>query len=94
MFASNAVKGCQAGSSSCRKERSLDQLFRDRTVTRDSLAAQLSKIRALKAQVRGAHLKAHLAKLRILTPEQIAQYATLRGYTGSTNEHNMTHHHN
>ena len=32
---------------------------------------------------RGAHLEAHLAQVEILTPEQNARYAQLRGYEGS-----------
>ena len=35
-------------------------------------------------QVRGAHLEAHLAQVEILTAEQNASYAHLRGYGGSS----------
>jgi hypothetical protein len=51
-----------------------------------SLAAALARIGELQAKVRGAHLEAHLAQARILTPGQTARYVELRGY-GSGHAH-------
>jgi Spy/CpxP family protein refolding chaperone len=62
----------------------LDQLFAAKTVTPQLLAGSLSEIGSLQARVRGAHLEAHLAQVEILTPEQNARYAQLRGYGAST----------
>jgi Spy/CpxP family protein refolding chaperone len=92
LFASMQSKAARLGAALVAEERRLDELFRERSVTSDSLAAQLTKIGALQAEVRGAHLEAHLAELRILTPAQTAKYASLRGYTVQPGEHDTTHH--
>jgi hypothetical protein len=85
-------KAARLGAALVDEERHLDQLFRERSVTSDSLASQLSKIGALQAEVRGAHLEAHLAELQILTPAQTAEYAALRGYAAQPVGHDMPHH--
>jgi Spy/CpxP family protein refolding chaperone len=92
LFASMQSKAARLGAALVEEERRLDQLFREGNVTSDSLAAQLRKIGALQADLRGAHLEAHVAERRILTPEQAAQYANLRGYSDQASEHNGMHH--
>ena len=62
------------------KERELDRMFASRTVTEESLQESLRQIGSLQAEVRVTHLAAHLEQARILTPEQAARYAQLRGY--------------
>lgn len=52
----------------------------------------MAGIGALQAEVRGAHLEAHLAQVDILTPEQNALYAKLRGY-GESAAHPGSHSH-
>lgn len=95
LFTSMQSKAATLGAALVEEERRLDQSFRERTVTDDFLAAELNKIGALQAEVRGAHLEAHLAELRILTPEQAAKYVSLRGYAVRPVEHHDTtqHHH-
>ena len=73
-------------------ERELDALFASRQATRDRLVAQLDRIGTLQAQLRAAHLEAHLEQARILTPEQSRRYAVLRGYTGAAGGHGAGHH--
>ena len=68
-------------------ERELDALFASRQVTRERLSAQLDRIGALQAQLRAAHLDAHLEQARILTPEQATRYAALRGYADAAGSH-------
>ena len=63
-------------------EREIDAMFAKATVTAESLRAKLDEAAAAQARVRQAHLDAHLAQRAILTPEQIAAYAVLRGYVG------------
>ena len=92
LFASMQSKAARLGAALVEEEGRLDQLFHERNVTRDSLAAELSKIGALQAEVGGAHLEAHLAELGILTPEQTAKYASLRGYAGHPADDDTTHH--
>jgi Spy/CpxP family protein refolding chaperone len=93
LFVSMQSKAARLGAALVEEERRLDQAFRERTVTSDFLAAELSKIGALQADLRGAHLEAHLAELQILTPEQAAKYSSLRGYaTPQTESDGMSHH--
>ena len=62
------------------EERKLDRLFASATVTQASLQQSVTRIGSLQAEVRAAHLEAHLEQARILTPEQRARYLQLRGY--------------
>jgi Spy/CpxP family protein refolding chaperone len=86
LFAAMASKARGLGQTLVERERSLDRQFADRTITPEALSRSLEEIGALQAKVRGAHLEAHLAQVAILTPEQNAMYARLRGYA-STDEH-------
>jgi hypothetical protein len=61
-------------------EAALDRLFADKKVTRDSLDDSLSRIARDQADLRAAHLRYHLAMVELLSPEQVARYADLRGY--------------
>jgi hypothetical protein len=61
-------------------EASLDRLFADKNVTRDSLDESLSRIARDQAELRAAHLRYHLAMVELLSPDQTARYAELRGY--------------
>jgi hypothetical protein len=61
-------------------ERELDRLFATRTVAPASLTAALDRVARAQAQLRGAHLQAHLAQARILDARQVAMYNRLRGY--------------
>jgi Spy/CpxP family protein refolding chaperone len=76
-------------------ERDLDRLFATKTVNPELLASTLSNIGALQAKIRDTHLEAHLAQSKILTPEQTARYAALRGYADSGEHlgHHMQHKH-
>ncbi|HZF25743.1 MAG TPA: Spy/CpxP family protein refolding chaperone [Steroidobacteraceae bacterium] len=65
------------------EERTLDGLFANGTVTPQLLENSLARIASLQARLRGTHLEAHLAQASILTPEQNAHYAQLRGYGGA-----------
>jgi Spy/CpxP family protein refolding chaperone len=86
LFAAMASKAVSLGRALIDEERRLDQLFATKSVTADGLSRSLDAIAALQAKVRGAHLEAHLVQAEILTPEQSAGYARLRGY-GSGNAH-------
>lgn len=61
-------------------ERQLDASFSDKSVTTESLAAAVRRIALLQGQLREIHLKAHVAQVAALTPEQIRRYDELRGY--------------
>jgi hypothetical protein len=69
------------------EERRLDRLYADRMATRESVSARLERIGALQAKLRGVHLDAHLEQARILSADQVAQYARLRGYSAHAGHH-------
>jgi Spy/CpxP family protein refolding chaperone len=64
------------------REAELDRLFASREVTRATLESSLAEISKLQGELRRVHLEAHLAQTDLLTPEQVASYAELRGYGG------------
>ncbi|HWB44612.1 MAG TPA: periplasmic heavy metal sensor [Hyphomicrobiaceae bacterium] len=72
------------------QETRLDRLFARHEVTPATLAAATAEIGATQGKLRAAHLKYHLAMMEVLTPEQVAAYRKLRGYTSSQP---MPHHH-
>jgi Spy/CpxP family protein refolding chaperone len=80
LLASMSAKASSSGRALVDKERELDQLFATRAITAERLSSTLKEIGALQAQVRSAHLEAHLAQVEILSPEQNARYRALRGY--------------
>ena len=62
-------------------EEEMDNAFVNGTVTASFLEEKISASAELYGQLRVVHLKNHLAMMDILTPEQVAQYNDLRGYT-------------
>lgn len=91
LFDSMQSKAATLGRALVDAERELDRLFADGMASRESVAAVLSRIGELQAKVRGAHLEAHLEQARLLTPEQNAKYAELRGYAAASSH--SGHHH-
>jgi Spy/CpxP family protein refolding chaperone len=83
LFKTMENKAVALGRSLIEKERQLDLAFAEKSVTRDSLRQTLQGIALLQAQLRQAHLEAHLEQVNILTPAQISTYNTLRGYDQS-----------
>jgi hypothetical protein len=87
-------RATEAGAKLVEQERQLDRRFADGSMTKDALAASLARIGELQAEVRRAHLDAHLAQVDVLTAEQRAAYMRLRGYTHSApaaGGHHMKH---
>ncbi len=77
-------------------ERALDAAFRSRRIDADTLATTLAEIGAMTAQLRGAHLRAHLEQTALLSEAQIATYVRLRGYDddpGHAQRHQHGNHH-
>jgi hypothetical protein len=62
------------------QERRLDELFGRSEVEAESLRAVLDEAARVQAELRFAHLRAHLAMRALLTPQQVARYDELRGY--------------
>ena len=63
-------------------EAQLDEAFRDENIDEEKLARLAGEIAGVEGRLRETHLAAHLKTKSILTPEQIAAYDQLRGYTG------------
>jgi len=70
-------------------------LFASREITPALLATSLDRIGTLQAKMRNTHLQAHIDEERVLSPEQNARFAQLRGYgnPGSTMHHDGSHDH-
>ena len=62
------------------QECRLDGLFSERKVTPAAMRQSVETISRLQGQLRLAHLDAHLAMMKVLTPAQIAAYNLHRGY--------------
>ena len=62
-------------------EAELDREFAAGAVNEDQLRDQVQAIAALQGKLRFTHLRYHLVVAQLLTPEQIARYNELRGYT-------------
>jgi Spy/CpxP family protein refolding chaperone len=64
------------------QERALDEAFRSRSINRDDLASRVQAIGALQAQLRTAHLLAHLESVTVLSSEQVRKYYELGAHGG------------
>lgn len=93
LFNRMQARAQELGRSLVARERELDEQFASRTITPESLEALVRGIGELQAQVRAAHLEAHLAQLAILTPAQVDKYAELRGYTSAVPHNGHAHVH-
>jgi Spy/CpxP family protein refolding chaperone len=94
LFASMQARAWTLGQALIDEERKLDRLFATKAITPGTLNRALAEIGGLQAQIRAAHLESHLAQTEILTPEQVVQYATLRGYgSGGHDGHRGNHKH-
>jgi len=62
-------------------EEAIDGEFLDGTITEEFLKEKVLESAGLYGQLRIIHLKYHLFMVDILTPQQVAQYNELRGYT-------------
>ena len=74
------------------KEQELNRLFANGSIDKESLNKLLLEIGALQANIRYAHLSAHIEQQALLTKHQIKLYDQLRGYGTSNNgEHLHSH---
>ena len=81
-------------------EQDMDGAFANKTITRENLKLLLDKSADLYAQLRFAHLSAHLDTIQMLTIEQVQMYNMMRGYdsgskdntTSTSNDGSSSHH--
>ena len=94
IFSQMKIEAIRLGKELVDGEAKLDKLFQEGIITPEELDKQLSAIEGTRAQLRGVHLKAHLAQRTVLTQHQLNQYDNLRGYSGGSKSHshsNMSH---
>ncbi len=75
-------------------EAVLARRFRHRHIDEAAVSDLTAEIAGLRGELRAIHLLAHLETTAVLTPEQIADYQTLRGYhqgTGGDHSHHPGH---
>ena len=62
-------------------EKEIDDTFVNGTITEQVLQGKILESADLYGRLRIVHLKYHLSMVDILTPQQVAQYNEIRGYT-------------
>ncbi|HLL16442.1 MAG TPA: periplasmic heavy metal sensor [Pyrinomonadaceae bacterium] len=62
------------------RERELDAMFAKGEIDARRLREATGRVARLQGDLRAAHLAAHLAMRRLLSPQQIMKYDELRGY--------------
>ena len=87
IFARMEASAKKHGADLVEAERELEALFRSRQITPASLSHAVERVASRQAQVRNAHLVAHIEQTNLLTAEQTAQYVALRGYGGHHGKH-------
>jgi Spy/CpxP family protein refolding chaperone len=90
LFAAMKREAVPLGERLINLESELDTLFASKSITQASLKSSMTTIGAVQGDLRAAHLKYHLLTLEVLTPQQVARYSELRGYTQSSGQ-NHTH---
>jgi Spy/CpxP family protein refolding chaperone len=78
-------------------EAALDRLFIDHRATLASITAASEQAGRSEAAARVVHLKYHLAMMKVLTPEQVAEYEALGSHVdtaaAATSSRGHDHHH-
>lgn len=82
LFEEMRTRAVELGERVVAREIELDRLFAETEVDDASLRHVLHEIALTKADLRGTHLRAHLAVRELLTEWQISEYDRLRGYDG------------
>lgn len=72
-------------------ETRLEKLFAMAEADSSTIARLTQEIAVVNGQIRLAHLQAHVAMKKILTPHQVTIYDRLRGYSGNSEHHIFKH---
>ena len=92
LFDAMKAEAIPIGEELIKLEAALDALFANKAVTPSNLATTTEIIGATQAKLRNAHLKYHLTAAVVLSREQLAQYAHLRGYGAGGGDRHKRHH--
>lgn len=90
-FESMNAKAKQLGELIVEREQQLSRGFATGTITSSEMQTQTEELAKLYGELRAAHLAAHLEVTPLLSPEQIATYNALRGYTDGETLHHHGH---
>jgi Spy/CpxP family protein refolding chaperone len=80
------------GEAYIRAEKAVDQAFKAGPANATDVSARVTEANRLLGEVRLSHLLAHVEVTPLLTPEQRARYAELRGYASGGAHHQMHKH--
>lgn len=80
IFSAMQSRAIELGKQIITLETELDRHFANQRIDLDTLEKLLMETGALEAELRYAHLLAHLEQHAVLTSQQIQQYNKLRGY--------------
>jgi Spy/CpxP family protein refolding chaperone len=69
------------------EEATLDHLFAEKKATQAALNESVARVASAQGDLRAAHLRYHLAMTELLSTEQVARYAELRGYSSGMQHH-------
>lgn len=83
IYASMLERAVAVGTAVLALERALDEAFATGIAVEDDVEARVREIASRRGELRAIHLTAHVATRALLTPEQRAHYAVMRGYAGS-----------
>lgn len=87
LFDTMQARAMRLGKALVHAERALDRDFAERTIDPDRLAQATAHIASLHARLRQVHLEAHLEQRQLLSAQQVAKYAELRGYANDSVQH-------
>jgi Spy/CpxP family protein refolding chaperone len=76
-------RATELGRAIVERERELDGHFAEKTINERVMHEKILEIGRLHAELRAAHLRAHLRMREVLTPAQVDKYDELRGYRTS-----------
>jgi Spy/CpxP family protein refolding chaperone len=80
LFAQMQAEAIAAGEQVIASETALDRLFREGAAETASVQAATAEAARAQGKLRAVHLRYHLRMREVLSPEQTAKYAALRGY--------------
>jgi len=92
LYQAMKIKAKKYGSFLVEKEKEIESLFLAKEVDSIKLEKLAKESAEFTAQIRLAHLEAHVSQQQLLTKKQIRKYDDLRGYSSGKNQEHKHHH--